>query len=402
MAETTQTTRAQRTAMPAQQFKEDIATLKRDIGNLITLAAQIAREGSVTVTLPGQKEPVTFGAQSIKSFRSQINKKLTAISSEYSLAIRGRRAKRATGRAGGLPNLSLISDSYRRFWAEANLGPLDPRNFSIEDIAAGNFPDDQAVVGQLPLLTEQAITSSSLLQSAWATYIDVNGLRNTPNYTQDELNALLQEDVYRNMTRDEALKAINALPQYSGLYLHVDRHIEDSLGPALDWLEQNTPTVEQQARYQAKLDANTDPKKTFDEPEKFDRNAFKRYWLATIGSFYTVPRPGAPASPAQIAVGNDVAMTQEQETNLRQEATRRDVQAEIAVLKDVRDKWNRKLQTGAYAPKKAGRGGKKVAKPEEAELDEFQEEQERELDQALGEEEEPEEEIEEEEPEEEN
>ena len=356
MTEQAQTTRAQRTAMPAQQFKEDIATLKRDIGNLITLAAQIAREGSVTVTLAGQKEPVTFGAQSIKSFRSQINKKLTAIQSEYSLAMRGRRVKRATGRAGGLPNLSLISESYRIFWQGANLGPLTPLNFSVEDIRAHAFPDNQAVVNQLPLLTTEGITSSSLLQSAWATYIDSNGLRHP---TDPKLLSVAGDD-----------------------------YLQDALGPALDWLEANTPTAEQNARYQAKLDAGKDVNK-LDPPEKFNRNGFKRYWLATIGSFYTVPRPAAAVSAAQAAVGNDAPMSVEVEAQLRAEETRKSVQDEITVLKGVRDLWNQKLQTGAYAPKKTGgKGAKKVQQLEEAELDEYQEEADQQLADELGEEEE--------------
>lgn len=338
-------------------YRGDVSLLKRDIGNLVTLASQIAREGSVTVKLNKEKDPVTFGAQSIKSFRSQINKKLTSLASEYSLAMRGRRVKRAAGRAGGLPNLSLISPSYQTFWANANLGPLNPLNYDYDQIENRTFPKVEDVINKLPLLVQEGITSSSLLQSVWATYIDVNGLRNAPP-TQKDLDQYLGQQPYSGMNRADAVAAINKLPQFSALYLHVDDHMLESLGSALDWLEDNTPTAEQESRYQAKLQAQAEAgeKKKLNAPEKFDRYAFKRYWLATIGPFYTVPRPSSEGpNPQQIEVGNDVIMTVDQEAVLRTEGNRQRVQDEITVLKGVRDLWNKKLGTGDYAPKKTTR-----------------------------------------------
>ena len=351
MSAKTTKTRTTRVARSAVQFKEDTKKLKADIANLTTFASNIGRQGSVSVRMnDDDEEPVSFTAQDVKSFRSQINKKLMDMQAEYSIVFKGKKQKKEK-KANQLPNLSKITDTYRDFWANADLGLVDP------DPSKAESEDNPTVISMLPMLTDQGVTSSSLLQSAWATYIDVHKLKNK-----------------------EAKKA---------KFIKADDHMVDSLGNALDWLEENTPLPEQKERYKKKKAAG----KKAEEPEEFDRYAFKRFWLATIGSYYTVPRPCAEPSEVQVRIGNKKAMSEEEETELRDSDNRRSVQEEITLLKEVRNRWNKLLGNGKFATK----NGKKANAEEEEEAQDSEEESEEESEKVEKDTQEEEEEEEEEE-----
>jgi hypothetical protein len=312
-----------RPPLKSKEFRADVKAIYNSINELVTLAAIVGREGTFKMKLPGHKEETAIGAQEIRSWTSQIRAELVNLAKEYTNALqkKPRRAKRA----GSAPNLSYITDAYRDFWRGANLGLVYPGQAQSAD----NVP----VNTQLPFLTEQGITSSALLQSAWATYIDVNDLKD----------------------KDDTL------------LLRTDDYMNRKLKTTLDWLEKNTPTPEQEKRYKAKVAAGKEP----NPPERFNRNSFKRYWLAVIGSFYTVPRIGNQPSPQQILAGNTTALTAEEEQALRDEANRQAVQEEINLLKEVRERWNEITGTG-----KSGKKGKGKARAEEEEEEEEEEDEE--------------------------
>ena len=310
--------RKQRDPMDPKKFREEINNIKKSIDNLTVLATHVGQNGSVTATVMvgGKQKQEKFGAQAIKSFKSRINKKLDSFASEYSNTYRSKKCRKnkkskkdeglSKEKKEKLPNLSKISDTFREFWKGANLGPVNLENYSDEQIRNKEFGDEESVVSYIPKLTDYGITSSSLLQSAWSTYVDVNGLKITVNEGGKDR-----------------------------IYLKADPHMKKFLKPALDWLVKDTK--ENPEKY----------KKSFN-PDRFERS-----WLAVIGSFYTIPRPGKEPSPKQRAVGITEAMTKETEDELRKDDIRKDVKDEINTLKEVRQKWRARLGTGKKSKQKA-------------------------------------------------
>jgi hypothetical protein len=292
-----------------KKFREEINNIKKRIDDLIVLAIHVGRNASVsaTINVKGKESQEKFGAQAIKIFKSRINKKLDSFASEYSNTYRSKKSRKSRKELSEeekkkreenrkIPNLSKISDDFRKFWEGANLGPVNIENYSNEQIFNKEFDAKDSLASKLPMLTQQGITSSSLLQSAWSTYVDVNRLK---------------EKVVDKDGKERS-------------YLKADKYMRDKLGTALDWLANN------------KKDKKGNP---------FNADQFERKWLATIGSFYTIPRPGAQPSPRQKAVGINQAMTEEVQNNLRQLPTRENVKKEIDLLKQVRDKWRKRLGT---------------------------------------------------------
>lgn len=355
MATTTTTTanrRPKRIPREPTQLKEDMKQLSMDIANLISLTAAVGREqgtrskGTLEVNIPGPNKTTrqaVIGSKEIASFRRQINDVINEIYADYSTLFRsksrGGAGTGASSRKGRPPNLSLIAPSFADFWARANMGPVNP---DLAEDPETNPP----LISRLPLL-RRGITTPALLQSAWATYADVNGLKNGPEFA-----ALMEAQGYEPD------------PRYADRnYLHADQHMIDTLGLALDWLEgdtngiPNTPTQKQKQNYAAKQNPSTGARSTRKPKplERFNRFAFQRFYTTMLGALYIVPRPGNEPTPAQIAVHNDRPMSEEQEEELRRDENRTAVQQEINLLKTVRGQWNRILGTGPFAPKKGRR-----------------------------------------------
>jgi len=310
-----------------KKFREEINSIKKSIDDLIVLATHVGHNGSVTATVMvgGKQKQEKFGAQAIKSFKSRINKKLDSFASEYSNTYRSKKSKKSRKSKEGeekekLPNLSKISDAFREFWAGANLGPVNLEGYSDDDIKNKSFKAEVSLVSKLPMLTQRGITSSSLLQSAWATYVDANVLKT-------------------KVTEGEKER----------IYLKADKHMKDHLGPALDWLAKNA----------------TDKK---GKKVAFNADQFERKWLAIIGSFYTIPRPGNKPSPMQEAVGITQAMTDAEQNYLRQDGTRKEVKNEIELLKQVRNEWRAKLGTGKKKSKQKASSSVQESSEEEEQL----------------------------------
>lgn len=294
---TQKTARKQKELLTPEQAGEVFTELKRDIANLISFASHIGREGKVEGTLEGEKDVTTFTSQSVKSFRSLINKNIDELFSQYKLALRGRRGapKRKSGETR-IPGLVKLIDTYRNFWAGANLGLSNPNDSRSASLASS-----------VPLLTKKGITSPGMLTSLWTTYVDVNNLKTVgPDGKQNRLRA--------------------------------DDYMNRILGRAFDHLERNTPTPEALDNYNEKVASG---KKKAEKPEKFDRNSFNRKWLANISSMYMVLGPDDESSPTKLAgkkaVGNDRPLTADEKENLKMDTElRKQVQDEVEVSKAAR------------------------------------------------------------------
>ena len=367
----------------SQEFKNRTAYIDKLYDYLITLAGQVGLKGSFTMSLKKDyidasgrtrqyDKEVTINSTTIRNLRSQIKALNNELVKEYAHAVTYKPKK---GSRGKDVNLSMISESYRMFWQGANLGPVDPGNWPREEIKSNRYTEGQPelVVNNLPALTDKGISSSSLFQSAWADYLDANMLKNGLPKTDQEINAAIAEEGLGNLKREQAIEELKKIPKYDSHYYHVDEHMKKWLAPALDYLEQNTPTLKQQQNFNKQLTAYNTALRAYQEekrqkqaagktftkkftkkkprrPIPFDRKAFDRNVLSKITSLYIRPRLGTQPTPGQDAVKNDTPMTQPEEDQIKgtdeADQNKEEVKQEIKFLGDVRKRWNEVLGTG--------------------------------------------------------
>lgn len=307
-----------------EEIKENIKALKQHILSLSSAAFQVGEKHEFTTTYRG--ETVTWGKPALKSFAAKINAELDRIIKEATA--RGVKVKKTSKTSKPVPKTpSKISESFRDFWDGANLGPIHP-----EDNKDLRFT--QPLIKSLKLLADYGVVLTSSFSALWLIYADVNHLRN--------------ED---------------------GTY-HVNKYMEEKLGPALKWLESEQGYQEDLKKYQEALDKYNEGKtrKKPTKPERFNRNRIKHTQFSKINSLYTVTKPGSKPTPGRIAVGNDSVMTEEENKDLTSEENKEEAAAEGKLISEVHDRWAKVLGTGKYAPKKSK---KKVYMPEEEEESEY-------------------------------
>lgn len=340
------TTRQQQPQLTSQEFADQVDEIKASLSNIISLSAEVGRQGSVRATI--RNEEVTVGPQMLKSFRSQINERLDNLRKAYGVTSRSksRRRQRTEGekKEPRLPNLSRLHPAYVEFWAGANLGNLNP--------GAGADESNPPVNTLLPTLTERGITSASLLQSAWATYMDQNELKGPDE--EFDLTMILGADYLANIDYKKREKLEKRL-------FHADEYMNNQLGAVFDYLENEAINPTRLETYNKKIAAGDKA----DFPERFSRHGFQRYWTAVFGSFYTVPRPKVEPSLRQEAVGNVENLSAEEEAELKDVNTRNAVQNEINILKGVRERWNKLKADDLAAEEEGGEEEAEIGEEEE-------------------------------------
>ena len=304
---TTKKTREQKPLPTPDEMTKEIKDLKNQLSWLITLAISVGQDGKVVI--PWGKKNAEFGRQSLKSFLAQVNKKLGEILSNYKKlnSEKGRRKKRQVeeGVEGAAPKqrsfgLTKISESFRHFWATANLGHVIP-----------NDPNSPLLVDQLPLLTNEGITTTSLLQSLWATYIEVNGLVDPNNKS-----LILPDD-----------------------------HMKQDLSKAIEYFISH-PTKRSMETYREKLrkyDENVKAGKKVGnrpvDPSTFSFDVLPNTFTTSLTKYFVVPRTEAGLTPEKRYVGNNAVITPAELAKLQDPRNKEEVKNELEIVKDVRARY---------------------------------------------------------------
>lgn len=317
---TTKKTREQKPLPTPDEMTKEIKDLKNQLSWLITLAINVGQDGKVVI--PWGKKNAEFGRQSLKSFLAQVNKKLGEILSNYKKlnSEKGRRKKRQV-EEGYVPKpksfgLTKISESFRRFWAGANLGNVIPGD-----------PNSPRLVDELPLLTKEGITTPALLPSLWATYIEANGLTDKNNKT----------------------------------LIHPDEHMKQDLGQAIRYFVSNPNKKAMDTynarlkKYEENLKAGKKVGKKPNNPNSFSIDVLPNTFPTSLSKYFVVPRTEEDLTKEKEAVGNDAIITPAELAKLQDPGTKEEVKRELEIVKEVRDRY------------KASKGGKGYEEYDEGE-----------------------------------
>lgn len=275
MSKSTTASTKQKNSKSNEEFKEDVAQVIEGVKGLASLARFVGAHGTTKLKIKGKE--VTVSPSYLALQQSNLVEMIKDLQRSYVGVNKKKKEKKE--KKDKLPNLSKISNVYRDFWAEADLGLVNPSD-----------ENSQPLVDALPLLARDGVTSQSLLTSLWATYIDQNGLT----------------------------------VEGSRAFIRPDQRMLDYFKQAFDWLERN--------------DRDSEGKLT-----GFNRNQFRRNDTSKIGSFYTIPRADNKLTATQLsmkqAVGNNEVLSAEMADTLKSDRMRQEVQNEMNVAKMARANW---------------------------------------------------------------
>lgn len=157
--------------MTSVQFGEHLKGITGAVENLVSLATAVGglKKGERLALESGQQ----IGKRELRSAVSQVVAQIRQLKKIHKEA--GKTKKRQTlgpdgqpKRRGGGFNLPIrVSQNLQQFFATANLGPVDPQN-----------PAGPQLRDHLQLLTQQGITSPSLLTPLFSIYAKVNNMQN--------------------------------------------------------------------------------------------------------------------------------------------------------------------------------------------------------------------------------
>lgn len=145
--------------LTTKEFAAKIKYLERAVKSLVKITALVNKNDI--------NEPLRI-RDSIVIKRSDIPKYLDALL--YQLRdlrkIYSNRKRRSNNKSNQLHSLFKISDQLRKFYKDANLGPVDLEK-----------PRGKKLVSMIKLVTEKGMATSGILTSLLSRYIEVNGLK---------------------------------------------------------------------------------------------------------------------------------------------------------------------------------------------------------------------------------